>query len=105
MVELKGTEKQIKWAEEIRKEMLESVDCYNKLPLAICKKINSELFENVTTKEELEEKRLYMLNKVREYISSKEKAKWFIDAKMFSKRSEEPMINNDFIADVITNDK
>jgi hypothetical protein len=26
MVELKGSEKQVKWAEEIRKEMVESVD-------------------------------------------------------------------------------
>lgn len=61
MKNLNGTEKQVKWALDIRKDMLEAFDKYTNL-------------EDETLKETIE-----IIRNVKETVENETDAKWFID--------------------------
>ena len=67
MVELEGTEKQVKWAEEIRKEMLDTKNIEMALD-----KFGSHKSEKVQTV-------LNLLKNFKERVNTESSAKWFIE--------------------------
>lgn len=102
MVELKGTEKQVKWAEDIREEMLKDLEHMKEKPAYFGQyiaRILGEDFPAAIRRDEarLEERRaagMVYLNKAQELIEKEEKATAFINRR--SARIED-------IADMITN--
>lgn len=69
MVELKGTEKQVRWAEEIRKEMLDT------------KNIEMALNKFGSHKSEKVQAVLSILKNFRKRVNTETSAKWFIENK------------------------
>lgn len=75
-VELKGTEKQVKWAEEIRKNLENALE-------------NTKGFEDVEIwDEDHKEKIISKLNEIRTSVLNENDSKWFINSRHFIKKSE-----------------
>ncbi|MDU2491194.1 MAG: hypothetical protein E7D27_11520 [Clostridium celatum] len=87
MRELKGTEKQVKWAEDIRKEMLQNIEMMREKPAFYGQYIARELGEDFPTairRDEVrrEERRVAgskYLDKAQELIEKEERAVAFIN--------------------------
>ena len=69
MVELKGSEKQIKWAEEIRKEMLQGLKIINAIKIVWAKSMNEPVLIAI----------LKDMENVKTKIEDEVSANWFID--------------------------
>ena len=75
-VELKGTEKQVKWAEEIRKNLENALE-------------STKGFEDVEIwDEDHKEKIISKLNEIRTSVLNENDSKWFINSRHFIKKSE-----------------
>ena len=75
-VELKGTEKQVKWAEEIRKNLENALE-------------STKGFEDVEIwDEDHKEKIISKLNEIRTSVLNENDSKWFINSRHFMKKSE-----------------
>jgi len=97
MMNLEGTEKQVKWAEDIRKNFLENIEIINhessKFDLRAANKIRHMLIEDRgyeeyklsqdererKDKEAMISKTKKMYEDILEKITSEKEAKWFID--------------------------
>lgn len=76
MVKLEGTEKQVKWAEEIRKNLENALE-------------DTKGFEDVEIwDEDCKEKIINKLNEIRTGVLNENDSKWFINSRRFIKKSE-----------------
>lgn len=102
MVELKGSEKQVKWAEDIRKEMLNDLEHMKEKPAYFGQyiaRILGEDFPAAIRRDEarLEERRaagMVYLNKAQEFIEKEEKATAFINRRSARIEDIAEMIKN-----------
>ena len=75
-VKLEGTEKQVKWAEEIRKNLENALE-------------DTKGFEDVEIwDEDCKEKIINKLNEIKAGVSNEKDSKWFINSRHFIKKSE-----------------
>lgn len=77
MVKLEGTEKQVKWAEDIRKSMINALEC-------------TKGFKDVEIwDEDCKEKIIDKLNEVKNKVLNEKDSKWFINNRHFIEKSED----------------
>lgn len=103
MVELKGTEKQVKWAEDIRKEMLNDIESKKEKPAYFGQYIARILGEDFPVairknEESLIKRRaagMVYLNKVQELIEKEETAVAFINRKSVTIEDIAEIIKNE----------
>ena len=75
MVELEGTEKQVKWAEEIRKNLENALE-------------GAKGFEDVEIwDEDCKEKIINKLNEIKAGVSNEKDSKWFINSRHFIEKN------------------
>lgn len=102
MVELKGSEKQVKWAEDIRKEMLNDIESKKEKPAYFGQYIARILGEDFPVairknEESLIKRRaagMVYLNKAKEFIEKEEKATAFINRRSARIEDIAEMIKN-----------
>lgn len=94
MVELKGTEKQVKWAKDIRKNMLETIEISYEKPLLIGREVAKGLGDDypVANRKDMENRKLRerigrdYLDRIRKIVENEENSVAFIERRnlMFS---------------------
>lgn len=108
MMNLEGTEKQVKWAEDIRKKFLENIEIINtessKFDLRAANRIRHMLIEDrgyeeyeISQDEKERKGKDAMISKAKkmyedilERITSEKEAKWFIDGRFYTGWSSIP---------------